>query len=199
MKFFKFDFQMCSATDFISFWNKCYNEGRYSDEDYEKNLNREDLLTPENVQYLLEWKNANRLPRKKQAIADRTKNEITKVNEFRRLSEVSEDKFEKFWSFLSTIVKSGIVWKVFLLHISRPSDYPMVDQHVLRAWSFLTKNKVEDPKKTLENYRKYRIFFFALADQCGKDLRSVDRALMAFGQFLKSQFFQRRVRNHLMP
>ena len=194
MNFFKLNFQTCSITDFISFWNKCYNEGRYSDKDYEKNLNREGLLTPENVQYLLEWKNANRLPRKKQAIADGIKSKITKVNEFRQMSEVSDDEFEKFWSFISTIVKSGIVWKVFLLHISRPSDYPIVDQNVLRAWRFLVENNVEETKKTLANYRKYRVFFFELATQSGKDLREVDRALMAFGQFLKSQFFQRHVR-----
>ena len=187
------NFQTCSAADFISFWNKCYNEGKYSDEDYEKNLNIKGLLAPHNIQYLLEWKNAKPLPRKKQPITDRIKNKITEVNEFRQLSEVSEDKFEEFWAFLSTIIKSGIVWKVFLLHVSRPSDYPMVDQHVLRAWSFLTKNKIEDPEKTLENYRKYRIFFFELANQCRTDLRSIDRALMAFGQFLRSQFFQKRV------
>ena len=186
--FFKLNSQTCSATDFISFWSKCYDEGKYSDEDYEKNLNRQGLLAPNNIQFLLEWKNAIRLPGKKQAIADTIKNKITKINEFRQFAEVSDEEFEKFWSFISTIIKSGIVWKVFLLHIARPSDYPIVDQHVLRAWSFLTKEKVEEPEKTLENYKKYKSFFFGLATQCGKDLRSVDRALMAFGQFLKSQF-----------
>ena len=186
---FKLNFQTCSATDFISFWNGRYNEGKYSDEDYEKNLNRRGFLTPKNVQYLLEWKNAKPLSKRKQALADRTKRQIAKFNKFRSLHEVSEPDFQGFWSFISTIISYGIVWKVYLLHISRPNDFPIVDQHVLRAWNFLTKRRVEEPEQTLENYRRYRFFFFELTKQSGKDPRIVDRALMAFGQFLKSQFF----------
>ena len=189
MEFFKLNFQTCSAIDFISFWSKCYNEGKYSDEDYEENLNKRGLLTTQNVQYLLEWKNANPLSKRKQALADRIKDKVAKINEFRRSSKVTDVEFKKFWSFVSTIIGYGIVWKVFLLHISRPNDYPIVDQHVLRAWNFLTKKRVEEPEQTLENYKKYRVFFFELARQGRKDLRSIDRALMAFGQFLKSQFF----------
>jgi len=189
MNFFKLSFQTCSATDFVSSWSKCYDEGKYSDQDYERNLNKQGLLTPENVQFLLEWKNAKHLPGKKQSIADTVKSKIAKINEFRQLPKVSDEEFDKFWFFISTIVKSGIVWKVFLLHISRPGDYPIVDQHVLRAWSFLTKKTVEEPEKTLENYKKYRLHFLELARQSGKDLRDIDKALMAFGQFLKSQFF----------
>jgi hypothetical protein len=148
------------ANDFISFWSKCYAEGKYSDEDYEKNLNRRGFLTPKNVQYLLEWKNANPLSKRKQALVDKIKKDITKINMFRSLSKVSDQEFKRFWSFLSTIISYGIVWKVFLLHISRPNDFPIVDQHVLRAWNFLSKRRVEEPEQTLENYRIYRIFFF---------------------------------------
>lgn len=187
----------CSVTDFISFWSKCYAEGKYFDEDYEKNLNRTSLLTPQNVQYLLEWKNAKPLSKPKQALADKTKARITELNKFRQTGPITEKEFKEIWNCISKIIRYGFVWKVFLLHISRPTDYPIVDQHVLRAWNFLIKGKVEEPKQNLDNYEKYRIFFFELAKQSGKDLRRVDKALMAFGQFLKSQFFQNRVRKFL--
>lgn len=193
MEFFKLNWQSCSVTEFISFWKECYDEGKYSDEDYEKHLNKQGFLAPQNIQFLLEWKNANPLSKPKQAVADRIKARVAKINEFRKLAEVTDEEFNRFWFFSSTVIESGIVWKAFMLHISRPNDYPIVDQHVLRAWNFLTRERVEEPKKNLENYGKYRVFFFELARQSGKDFRSIDRALMAFGQFLRSQFFRPKV------
>jgi hypothetical protein len=189
MEFFKLGAQSCSAANFVHFWSKRYDEGEYKDLDYEKNLNRQGLLTKGNIQFLLEWKRGNRLPKQWQSIANRLMQAIDIMNKFRQLPKVSNEEFSDFWSFISTIIESGIVLKVFVLHISRPEDYPIVDQHVLRAWNFLTQKKVEDPKKTLENYRKYRDSFLELTRKSGMNMRSVDRALMAFGQFLNTQFF----------
>jgi hypothetical protein len=196
--FFKLNIQKCSLTDFIVFWSKCYNEseGKYTDADYEKNLNRQGLLTPENIQYLLEWKNANRLSKAKQKVADGIKERVAKLNEFRQLPTVSDKEFKKFWSLISSLIEYGVVWKVFLLHISRPNDYPIFDQHVLRAWNFLTKQRVEELDKNLENYKEYKSFFLKLEKQYQGNMRDVDRALMAFGQFLQSQFFLDRESNN---
>jgi hypothetical protein len=61
MTFFKLDVQTCSVADFVSFWSKCYEEGKYPDSDYLENLNRQGLLSPSNLQKLFEWKNARQL------------------------------------------------------------------------------------------------------------------------------------------
>ena len=71
----------------------------------------------------------------------------------------------------------GIVYRIFLAHISRPDDFPMVDQHVLRAWNFLVKNKVEEPEQTPDNYLKYREFVKALSVQSGKSFREDPQSL----------------------
>jgi hypothetical protein len=186
--FFKLNIEPASASEFVSNWSKFYNEGKYSDKEYEKSLNRKGLLRPQDIQFLLEWKNGKPLSKPKQAIANNVKRQISKMNEFRGLPKVTNRDFSELWSFVSSIINYGIVWKVFLVHISRPDEYPIVDQHVLRAWKFLTENRIIEPDQTLENYSKYKDFFFSLAQQSQEGLRSVDQALMTFGQFLNSQF-----------
>ena len=196
MNFFKLSLEPTSASEFISNWSKLYNEGKFSDEEYEKILNRNGSLKPHDIQFLLEWKNGNPLSKRKQVIADKVKKEISIINEFRQLPNVTDRDFENFWSFVSSVISYGIVWKVFLVHISKPDEYPIVDQHVLRAWSFLTKGKIEEPKQTLQNYQQYRNFFFDLAKQSSKSCRDIDRALMVFGQFLNSQFCSQAIHDH---
>lgn len=180
----------CSLEEFVSFWAKLYNEGRYPDSIYENNLRKDGLLQENNIIPLLEWKNGRPLPNTKKKIALKIKQNLEKFNLFRSLKEVGKEDFERFWDFISGIVKTGLVWRVYLLHIARPDDYPIVDQHVLRAYHFLTHCEITEPKQTLETYNSYREFFFKIANESSKEFREVDKALMSFGQYLKSQFCQ---------
>lgn len=186
--FFKLTFQKSSGKDFIHFWSDCYDFGKYSDDEYLKNLNKDGTLSPENVQFLFEWKNNKPLSKKKQKTVDQIIENIFELNKFRQLPVISKEEFRKFWIFISMIIKHGMIWRVFLLHITRPQDYPIFDQHVLRAWNYIKNDKIEELDKTLEFYNEYRIFFFDLASKFEPDHRKVDQALMAFGQFLKTQF-----------
>jgi len=190
MNFIKLSLEPTTATEFISDWSEFYREGNeeYSEDRYEKHLNRNGCLTPENVQSLFRWKNNNTLSAKKQILVDKIKAEIPKLNDFRNLPKVTETDFDKFWSFTFSIIHSGIVYRVYLVHISRPDEYPLVDQHVLRAWNFLTTRLVENPEQTLETYLKYKAFIMKLSKQTNKSWREIDKALMPFGQFLNSQF-----------
>ena len=115
---------------------------------------------------------------------------LREFNRFRFLKKVNTEEFNKFWKVICGIVKTGLIWRVYLLHIARPDDYPIVDQHVLRAYHFLTFGEISELEQTLETYFSYREFFFKIARESGKEPRLVDKALMAFGQYLKSQFCQ---------
>jgi hypothetical protein len=187
MVFFRLKSEPTKIADFVSTWGKCYDD---SDKDcYEKNLNRHGLMTADNIQLLFEWKNNMRLAPKKQKIADAVKAKLQTLNDFRRVPNVTEAEFDSFWKFTCSIIDSGIVYRIFLAHISRPDDFPMVDQHVLRAWNFLIKSKVKEPEQTPDNYLKYREFVKEMSRQSGKTFREIDKALMPFGQFLSSQFY----------
>ena len=189
MAFFRLKSEPTKIADFVSAWGKCYEEGKYSDKDYEKNLNRKGQITADNIQSLFEWKNNMTLAPKKQKIAKAVKAKLPTLNKFRQAQNVTKAEFDSFWEFTCSIIGSGIVYRAFLVHISRPDDFPMVDQHVLRAWNFLENNKVEDPEQTLAKYLKYREFVKEMSKQSGKTFREIDKALMPFGQFLSSQFY----------
>jgi len=190
MNLFKFDIAGCSEVEFVSFWARFYEEGKYPDSIYKANLNQGRPLQQANIKPLLEWKNGRPLSKKKQKIAIKIIKNLPRFNEFRFLTKVPAMGFEQFWRLLSNIVKTGLVWRVFLLHITRPEDYPIADQHVFRAYHYLISGKIAEPEQTLQRYESYRTFFRNLVDRSGKEHRQVDKALMCFGQFLGSQFFK---------
>ena len=190
MRLVKLDAKPCSLKEFVSFWAQFYDEGKYPDSIYEDNLRRGGILQENNIIPLLEWKNGRPLSNAKKQIAFKIVKDLQEFNQFRSLKKVSAEHFDRFWSFISSIVRTGLVWKVYLLHIARPDDYPIVDQHVLRAHNFLVHGKITEPDQTLETYNSYREFFFKVARESGKEFREVDKALMSFGQYLKSQFCQ---------
>ena len=190
IRFVKLDVKPSSLEEFVSFWAQFYDEGRYPDRIYEDNLRKGRLLQKNNIIPMLEWKNGRPLSDAKKQIAFKIVKNLQELNRFRSLKEVDAEHFDRFWSFISGIVRTGLVWKVYLLHIARPDDYPIVDQHVLRAHHFLVHGEITDPDQTLETYNSYRDFFFKIAKESGKEFREVDKALMSFGQYLKSQFCQ---------
>jgi hypothetical protein len=190
MNLFRFNIVACSESEFVSFWARFYEESKYPDSIYKANLNEGKQLNQANIKPLLEWKNGRPLSKKKQEIAVKVINNLPRFNQFRLLTEVTQMEFEKFWMRLSKIVKTGLVWRVFLLHMARPEDYPIVDQHVLRAYHYLTRGKIAEPEQTLQAYESYRTFFGELVEKSGEEHRHVDKALMCFGQFLNSQFFK---------
>jgi hypothetical protein len=180
--------KQCTLREFIEFWSQLYDEGKYPDSIYEANLNKNGKLQKDNVIPLLEWKNGQPLSKAKEKIALKIINNLQNFNNFRTLKIVNQQEFENFWELVSNIVKTGLVWKVYLLHIARPNDYPIVDQHVLRAYHYLTNGKITEPPQTLQTYNSYKNFFFKIVEESGKKPREVDKALMTFGQFLASQF-----------
>jgi hypothetical protein len=172
----------------------------YPTDVYERNLNISGLLKPHSVTTLLEWKLAflHRTEREDLVtqLTVRVWRELESFNRFRLLQEVSEEQFNGFWNLcqgLAKDVQRGFVIGAFLVHIARPLDCPIVDQHVLRAYHFIEHGEVVDPVQNLETYVKYRTFFHQFREQSQNNSRDVDKALMAFGKTLQKfpmLFFQ---------
>src|SRR5665647_346330 len=104
MTFFRLKSEPTEISDFISNWGKCYDEGKYSDKDYEKNLNRKGQITVDNIQFLFQWKNNMPLAPKKQKIAQAVKAKLPTLNKFRQVQNVTKAEFDSFWEFTCSII-----------------------------------------------------------------------------------------------
>ena len=181
----------CTAREFVEFWENFYRS-KISDEVYQANLNMGGELTGENISLLWRWKNE----RYGSPLIEPTQAILGEINAFRRLKHLDEPDERKLWQKVATITP-GIVWQVFLFHMARPLDYPIFDQHVMRAYLalargylYLNPREVIEPCRNYERfcsaYRGYRSFFFDVVKEASaSEPKAVDRALWAFGLHLK--------------
>jgi len=102
-----------------------------------------------------------------------------KIRNFRK----SKPSFDELCNFSREIFPTGLIYPIFLMHICKPEEYPIFDQHVFRAFTYRTKNIIVDKPKSIEDYQKYKEFVFQIK-KYGFSLRSIDKSLMAYGQSL---------------
>ena len=165
--------------EFVSFWASQYDSRRYPDDVYFKYIGKR---TPEAISALFEWKNGGPLPAKKKRSVK--ENYIDRLDEIKRLpADVSPQEF------LDRFSKGGAIWRIFWLHCCRPA-FPMYDQHVHRAMSFITGGQSSELKGRSEAdiialYLDSYVAFYQQFEGLELGSRQVDRALSSFGKFLK--------------
>jgi hypothetical protein len=171
-----------SPAAFTAFWSKFYSDAKYSDAIYTEAIKRP--LSPDGIRQLFEWKNGGKLSRLKERSVD--KNYIRHLSDLDTLTpEFAPD------AFLAHFRTGGAIWRIFWLHCCRPDRFPIYDQHVHRAMTFIGRNPEElDDKSDPEKVRLYLEQYLPFHGQfAGLDQRDVDRALWAFGKFLKTYRF----------
>ena len=175
--------QLVEATisEFIDFWK---NEYSYFNEDlYDKNIAKP--LNEEKILSLYKWKNGNtEISQKKlQSIERIYFSEINKLNNINCLED-GRKYLEK--------LEGGAIWDIFWLHCLKPSIFPIFDQHTYRS---MTKIKNGSPleipnnrSKKIEIYFKDYIPFIQAFESLSLSQRDIDKALFAYGRFLKRGF-----------
>lgn len=194
------NFDLGKAQAFVRYWRQFYRDstkvfGTHERIDYLTEIDPSRSLTVENVRRLLRWKDPKFLaqviltgPNREQPNprVERITGDLARLNDF-RTGTLSESDFLK-WA-RSMFPSSEGIWPFFLVHIARPIDYPIVDQHVIRAYRCHTSERLQfDPAL----YERYRQYFGQIAGALEPSSKSpleirkhVDDALLAFGQFLK--------------
>jgi len=175
--------------EFIKFWSQSYNPRHYPDEKYYFPYIKQSKLGKEAVLKLFEWKNGMPLSKNKKRVLYSVVNNLSEINNFRKLKKVSEKNIKEFFDFVSKIIKSGIVWRIFLLHITKPAELPMIDRFTFTAINFLKIGQIvkyDKKYQNLEEYLEFRENFNNIIRRSKLDYREIDKALMAFGQFLNN-------------
>lgn len=168
--------------EFVSFWRRFYDyplEHLYAERISKGEFTREDMVK------LFEWKNGMKLSEKKKAVITKIQERLIVVNQLKK--DFSFEVFNNSFGDLPSI------WKIYLLHTIRPQSYPIFDQHVCRAWAFLTQGTIKEiPTKNSEKDKSYfdgyLLFFNKAAEFPDLPKKSLDEALWAFGKYLKREY-----------
>lgn len=183
MNFFVLTGKTSDAGEFIKFWRQFYtysNEEKYNDSIGLTNFDKQNLIA------LFEWKNGSRLSdRKTKSFEEKILSKLEIINTFKKSQDFKLDEFAREFKGVSAI------WKSFLLHIIKPKEYPVFDQHVYRAYYYLKNSLIKELPQ--ENIKKEKIYFeeylaFFQQIQDGFSLKETDEALWSFGKFLKSNY-----------
>jgi len=89
--------------------------------------------------------------------------------------------------FTNELKDKGMIWKIFTLHIMYPERYPIFDQNVYRAMHYLQTGTIKEiPSKNSDKQTSYITEYLPFYNAHGYyPDRKLDKALFAFGQFLK--------------
>jgi hypothetical protein len=180
MKFPIYTISQASLEDFVAFWAPQY---RYAQESlYTDNIGRD--LTADRIRELFDWKNGPRFATRNRRSIERYY--IARLSELEKLPSDTDAE-----SFLSLFPSGGAIWRIFWLHCWQPTRFPIYDQHVHRAMSFIERGEREEiPKNDKAKVRSYLDRYLPFHRKfVGLDLREVDRALWVFGKFISSTRF----------
>lgn len=178
--------QQCgSITDFISHWRTLYNY--FDDGKYKQNIDVVQFKDTHLIE-LFNWKNGMTVKGsggKEKSLQEKIINRITSINKYKKLNIIDLDKFNADFADVSA------VWRIFLLHTIKPKVYPIYDQHIHRTYNFIhnlewrsVTNTIPDKKKLDFYYNTYLPYVELLGVT---DLKAMDEAFFAFGQFLNTR------------
>ena len=127
-----------NVNSFVKSWGSLYNYPKY--EFYKSTVTKTEF-TEGDLRYLFEWKNGMNLSAKKdQSFLNQILKHEDLIYELKK--EFDMEKFE------NTFGKMSAIWQIFLLHIIKPSNCPIFDQHVYRAFRFIQNLDEEELPST---------------------------------------------------
>ena len=180
----KLDFTNNLESSFIDFWSEYYNYAKI--EHFYDDTIQLSTFSADDIKMLFEWKNGMKLNGHvpKEASVNKVLSKLDIVNQLKSKFDIT--------TFNSNFNGMSAIWKLFLLHIIRPCQYPIFDQHVYRAHFFIVNKEIKEIKESNkykeEYYFKTYMPYYHSLTSLEPDLRKIDKALWSFGKFLKTHY-----------
>jgi hypothetical protein len=175
-------YENVSPHRFVEFWSSQWTDKDKAADNQYYNPNIGKPLTEERLKALFRWKNTIELSGPKSRSVEY---HVSRLDDLKKLPADTAPS-----DFLSQFKKGGAIWRIFLLHcwsFWRGAKYPMYDQHVHRAMTFICEGSKEEistnDREKIDTYLNKYIDFFRRFSEC--DPQKVDQALIKFGQFMK--------------
>ena len=165
--------------DFIQYWKPFYHYGK---EDLYAPIHK-NKLKKEDLEKLFVWKNGMKLSvAKNKSFETKIASKLSIVNQLK-----ASNKFD-LEAFLNEFKSVSVVWKIFLLHIVKPNNYPIYDQHVHRAYQYMNDKDFDKIRSSMSEKKKLNFYLYEYLPFVNrmeiKNLKEMDEAFFAFGQFL---------------
>ena len=178
MKFVVPKLDPVSQQEFVGFWAAQYY---YELESlYEDHIGRP--LTKDGVWALFKWKNGS------EGISERKRDSIrstylNQLSEHHRVSDIPSGR-----NYIRSL-DGGPIWNIFWLHCLSPRLFPIFDQHTYRAMAEIDSLPLaEIPASRKKKIQIYFDSYIPFVQRLGGASRSLDRALFAYGRFLKNGY-----------
>lgn len=162
-----------NLSEFIERWSPKYKYPNPSQ--YDDNIGKP--LTEQSIRELFEWKNGFKISLKK---IESIKNNYPLI--FKGNREDLENRY------LNHEESGGAIWNIFYLHCRDHNAWPIYDQHTFRAMKYMqTGQVIEIGDTNKQKYESYKTEYIPFIESFGDvDRRGLDKALFAFGRFLKA-------------
>lgn len=171
---------------FIEYWSAVYWTTTKVNPFYDQVVGQPSF-SKSDIRGLFDWKNGIPINghRQKTASVEWVLRHLTMVNELKQ--SFDKEVFDEHFGRMSAI------WQIFLLNLIDHRRFPIFDQHVYRAYRFITDRIIADKipgtrQRQLELFHGKYIPFFNGIRPPRMPVRQVDRALWTFGRFLKSRY-----------
>lgn len=173
-----------SSREFIDQWSKSYDDS--NEDKYQKNI---DKVLDEKSSFieLFRWKNG-----KNENIS---KNKMKVIESYYEKINILKSLKKNFqWDTFESVfepTKSSTIWKIFLLHIMNPEEFPIYDQHVFRFYNFYKTGKISEiPSNRMKIYdgykNDYKLWFNRIQKESNLNSREIDKSLFSYGKLLKT-------------
>ncbi len=166
-----------SHAKFVQQWAPMY--AYPLENNYDEHIGKD--LSPDRIRALFEWKNGGILSGRKKDSVER--------NYVKRREELDAlDPSTTAAAFLQRFAEGGAIWRIFWLHLWKPNLYPIYDQHVHRAMTWVQDRRPREiPRSDADKVSAYvNIYLRFYSDFSDINQREVDKALWACGKALKA-------------
>jgi hypothetical protein len=168
-----FSIEFNSLDQFLDHWSTKYRDPKFPDRAIDDPYIGRCPFTSSALLHLFEWKNGS-------ALSSRKRHSIEQHY------PLSYPRNQLARRYLDPKAEGGAIWNIFYMHCVNPHRWPIFDQHTFRAMHFMQTGDIKElPSHKPSIYEFYQREYIPFVRHLNSDRRKIDKALFAFGQFLK--------------
>lgn len=185
-------FDHTEIQSFFTYWSDKYSERPMEEFSYSPIIEK-DKFSKADLNLLFKWFNQDQFCQLKGKAFERKV--VAKIETINALKSSFDQKvFDKHFARLNP------EWKLFLLHCISPSDFPILNEHIFKAFHFIKGGKdssFSEEKMEIFYFERF-VPYFQKLDLGENFFQEFNKALWTFGEYLEKNEGFKDIKIHLM-